>query len=48
LGDIIEPSEPGIYELGAARINVLNVVSLAQDQVVVQNPPFDINLLTIE
>jgi GT2 family glycosyltransferase len=48
LGDIIEPSEPGIYELGAARINVLNVVSLAQDQVVVQNPPFDMNLLTIE
>jgi GT2 family glycosyltransferase len=48
ISSIIEPYEPGIYELGCARIDVLNVVSLAQDQVVVQNPPFDMNLLTIE
>lgn len=48
LGEIIETSEPGIYELGAARIDVLNVVSLAQDQIVVNNPPFNMDLLTIE
>lgn len=48
LGDIIEPSEPGIYELGSARIDVQNMVSLAQDQIVVKNPPFDMSLLIIE
>ncbi len=45
---IIEPYEPGIYELGSARIDVKNAVSLAPDQIVVKNPPFDMSLLTIE
>jgi hypothetical protein len=48
LGDILEASEPGIYELGSAKIELLNVVDLAQDQIVVTNPPFDYSLLTIE
>jgi GT2 family glycosyltransferase len=48
LGDILEGSEPGIYELGSAKIELLNVVDLAQDQIVVTNPPFDYSLLTIE
>ena len=48
LGDILEGSEPGIYELGSAKIEVRNMVDLAQDQIVVTNPPFDYSLLTIE
>jgi GT2 family glycosyltransferase len=48
LGDILEGSEPGIYELGSAKIEVRNVVDLTQDQIVVTNPPFDYSLLTIE
>ncbi len=48
ISSIIEPYEPGIYELGSARIEVKNVVSLAPDQIVVKNPPFDMSLLTIE
>ena len=48
LGDILEASEPGIYELGSAKIEVRNVVDLAQDQIVVTNPPFDYSLLIIE
>jgi hypothetical protein len=48
LGDILEGSEPGIYELGSAKIEVKNVVDLTQDQIVVNNPPFDYSLLTIE
>jgi len=37
-----------VYELGSAKIDVKNVVSLAPGQIVVQNPPFDMTLLTIE
>lgn len=48
LSSIIEPSEPGIYELGCAKIEVRNVISLSQDQIKVENPPFDYSLLTIE
>lgn len=48
ISSIVEPYEPGIYELGSARIEVKNVVSLAPDQIVVKNPPFDMSLLTIE
>jgi len=48
LGDILEGSEPGIYELGSAKIEVRNVVDLAQNQIVVTNPPFDYSLLIIE
>jgi GT2 family glycosyltransferase len=48
LGSIIEPNEPGIYELGSAKIDVKNVISLSQDQIVANNPHFDYSLLTIE
>lgn len=48
LGDIIEAQEPGIYELGSAKIEIRNIVDLAKDQIIVQNPPFDYSLLTIE
>ena len=48
LGSIIEPNEPGIYELGSAKIDVQNVVSTSQDQIKVENPNFDMSLLTIE
>lgn len=48
ISSIIEPSEPGIYELGCARIDVQNVTSLATDNIVVKNPPFDMSLLTVE
>jgi GT2 family glycosyltransferase len=45
---ILEGCEPGTYELGSALVDVKNVVSLAQDQILVKNPPFDMSLLTIE
>ena len=48
LGDILEGSEPGIYELGSAKIEVRNVVDITKNQIVVTNPPFDYSLLTIE
>ncbi len=48
ISSIVEPYEPGIYELGSARIEVKNVVNLAPDQIVVKNPQFDMSLLTIE
>lgn len=48
LGDIIDTSEPGIYELGSAKIEVRNVVDLAMNQIKVDNPPFDYSLLIIE
>lgn len=48
LGDIIDTTEPGIYQLGSARIEVLNVVDLATNQIKVDNPPFDYSLLIIE
>lgn len=48
LGDIIEAQEPGIYELGSAKIEIRNIVDLAKDQIIIHNPPFDYSLLTIE
>jgi len=48
ISSIVEPYEPGVYELGSAKIDVKNVVNLAPDQIVVKNPPFDMTLLTIE
>jgi GT2 family glycosyltransferase len=48
LGDILDGAEPGIYELGCAKIEVRNIVDLTKDQIIVQNPSFDMSLLTIE
>lgn len=48
LSDIIQDPEPGIYELGIATIVVAKVVNLADNQIVVENPPFNYELLSIE
>lgn len=48
LGDIIDATEPGIYELGSAKIEVRNVLDLATSQIKVDNPPFDYSLLITE
>lgn len=45
---IIENSEPGVYELGCARIDIQALVSVSKDLVICKNPPFDLNLLVIE
>jgi len=48
LSDIIEQNEPGTYQLGTATIHIKNKVNLANNHIVVENPPFDYSLLTIE
>lgn len=48
LSDIIEQNEPGTYQLGTATIHIKNKVNLANSRIVVENPPFDYSLLTIE
>jgi hypothetical protein len=48
LADILHEAEPGTYELGVAVIEVKKIVNVAENQVVVKNPPFDYSLLTIE
>jgi GT2 family glycosyltransferase len=48
LSDILEGYEPGMYELGSAKIEIRNIVDVTQDQIVVINPSFDYSLLTIE
>lgn len=47
ISDIIKPSEPGIYELGCAKIYVNRIVSTSEQKIRVENPPFDYSLLTI-
>jgi hypothetical protein len=48
ISSILEPNEPGIYQLGCAKIDIQNHVRTSQDQIKVQNSPFDYSLLTIE
>jgi GT2 family glycosyltransferase len=48
LSDLIAPCEPGIYELGCAEFHVITKVNLGNSHIVVENPPFDHSLLTIE
>jgi len=48
LSDLIAPYEAGIYELGCAEIHLIHKVNLANNHIVVENPPFDYSLLTIE
>jgi len=48
LSDLIAPYESGVYELGCAKFHVLNKVNVAENNIVVENPPFDHSLLTIE
>lgn len=48
LAEMVGAAEPGVYEIGAANIEVKEVVDVSQDRVVVTNPPFDYSLITIE
>lgn len=48
LSDLIAPYEAGIYELGCAEIHLIHKVNLGNSHIVVENPPFDYSLLTIE
>ena len=48
LSDLIAPYEAGIYELGCAEIHLIHKVNLANKHIIVENPPFDYSLLTIE
>ena len=48
LSDLIDPYEVGIYELGCAEFHLIHKVNLGNSHIVVNNPPFDHSLLTIE
>lgn len=45
--DIFSVSEPGIYELGCAKIDIKNIVYASDAHLITTNPPFDKNLLEI-
>jgi hypothetical protein len=47
MSSIKEISEPGIYELGSAKIDIKKIINTSKQQIVVKNPPFDYSLLTI-
>jgi glycosyltransferase involved in cell wall biosynthesis len=40
--------EPGMYELGVAKIEIRKVIIASDQYIKVDNPPFDMTLLTIE
>jgi GT2 family glycosyltransferase len=48
LSNIASPLEPGIYGLDCAEFHIIHKVDLASKHIVVENPPFDYSLLTIE
>ena len=48
LSNIVTPLEPGIYGLDCAEFHIIHKVDLASKHIVVENPPFDYSLLTIE
>ena len=48
LSDMFLQEGPGRYDLGCATVEIKNTVNLAENQAVIQNPPFDHSLLTIE
>jgi GT2 family glycosyltransferase len=48
LTEMISPLEPGTYGLENTTVEVRKVVNRAENQLVVENPPFDYSLLTIE
>jgi GT2 family glycosyltransferase len=48
LSDLIDPYDPGVYQLECATFHVKNKVNLAISHIIVNNPPFDYSLLTIE
>lgn len=45
--DIFSDAEPGVYELGCAKIDIKNIVYISDNHLNVTNPPFDKNLLEI-
>lgn len=45
---LIDGSDPGIYELGCAKIEVVNVVDSTEENINVKNPQFDYSLLNIQ
>jgi hypothetical protein len=48
LYSLLEPLEPGVYELGSAKIHIKNLVIISEDHPQVKNPDFDRSLLEIE
>jgi GT2 family glycosyltransferase len=48
LSDLINPYDPGVYELGCVTFHIKNKINIADNHTVVVNPPFDYTLLTIE
>lgn len=48
LSDMIASYDPGVYELGCAKFYIKEKVNVAENYIVVENPPFDYSLLTIE
>ena len=48
LSDLIAPHDEGVYELGCVKFYVNKKVNVADRYIVVENPPFDYSLLTIE
>lgn len=48
LSEIFTQEGPGKYDLGCAIVNIKEVVDIAENQIVVNNPPFDYKLLSIE
>ena len=48
LSDMFAQEEPGTYDLGCATVHIKNKVNLAEANIIVNNPPFDHSLLTIE
>jgi GT2 family glycosyltransferase len=48
LSDMITSYDPGVYELGCAKFHIKEKVDMGKNYIVVENPPFDYSLLTIE
>jgi GT2 family glycosyltransferase len=48
ISDMLAPNDPGVYELGCAKFSIKEKVNIAERYIVVDNPPFDYSLLTIE
>lgn len=46
--DIFSSTEPGNYELGCAKIEIKKIEFVSDKNLVVENPPFNYELLTIE
>jgi hypothetical protein len=45
---LLESNQPGTYELGEARIDIIRSVVVSEDNLIVKNPKMDLDLLTIQ